>query len=430
MREVSLENLLNIVVASLNKMDKRLTGHGERVAYDMLLIDDPRFSRDDVCKLTWTVLLHDIGNFRQSDIEDLIKRENDRSFSHARYGYLFLRSFSPFPEFTPIVRYHHSGSAEIEASDMEERLKWASECLQLFDTADLFFISHPGSTAQEARLFVKGLAQDRFDPAATEAVLEVMDNLPQAQGLNMKEVHGVVLSKLKEMEVTGDEKEMLLKTIVRAIDFRSHATALHCSIVMEASGLLAEYCGLDSDNRDAVQLGAMLHDLGKIGTPTNILESSGKLEGNGWDLMKAHVTCTEEILRGRVDDEVLQIAIRHHEKLDGTGYPYGLTAEELTLPQRIVAVADIVSALCEERSYKKAFPLEKVLAILEDMASKGGICPKVVSVFREHKDTVYNAVMETAKEADAQYTRIYDEYANLASEVRYTDCLDLAPVLA
>ncbi len=428
MREVSLENLLNIVVDSLNKMDKRLTGHGERVAYGMLLIDDPRFNRDDACKLTWTVLLHDIGNFRQSDIEDLIKRENDRSFSHARYGYLFLRSFSPFPEFTPIVRYHHSGSAEIEASDMEERLKWASECLQLFDTADLFFISHPGSTAQEARLFVKQLAQGRFNLAATEAVLGVMDKLPQAQGLTMKETHGAVLSKLKEMEVTEDEKAMLLKTLVRAIDFRSHATALHCSIVMKASGLLAEYCGLDRGTQDAVQLGAMLHDLGKIGTPTDILESSGKLEGSGWDLMRAHVTSTEEILRGRVDDEVLQIAIRHHEKLDGTGYPYGLTAKDLTLPQRIVAVADIVSALCEERSYKKAFPLDKVLAILEDMAAKGGICPQVVSVFHEHKDTVYNAVLETAKEADAQYTRIYEEYSNAVSGASHMECL-LAPAL-
>jgi len=425
MREVSLENLLNIVVASLNKMDKRLTGHGERVAYDMLLIDAPGFSRDDLCKLTWTVLLHDIGNFRQSDIEDLIKRENDHSFSHARYGYLFLKSFSPFPEFTPIVRYHHSGSAEIEASDMEERLKRASECLQLFDTADLFFISHPGSTAQEARRFVKELAQNRFDPAATEAVLEVMDKLPQAQGLNIKEVHGAVLAKLKEMEVTENEKEMLLKTLVRAIDFRSHATALHCAIVVKASGLLAEYCGLDSNARDAVALGAMLHDLGKIGTPTGILESSGKLEGTGWDLMKAHVTCTEEILRGRVDDEVLLIAIRHHEKLNGTGYPYGLTAKDLTLPQRIVAVADIVSALCEERSYKKTFPLEKVLSILEDMVANGGICPEVVSAFRKHKDTVYNAVMETARQVDAQYTRIYDEYSRAVPEAQNTVRLEL-----
>ncbi len=410
MRNISLENLFDIIVDSLGRMDKRLTGHGERVAYDMLLLNDPRFTDEETCRLTWIVLMHDIGNFKKCGINDLIKFESDSSFSHARYGYFFLKAFSPFPEFTPVVQYHHSGRAEIEASGMEDRLKWASECLQLFDTADLFYVANPTATVRETEWFLKQTALNRFSPQATKTVLGLLGKLPQAEKIGHDKVHRAVLDKLKKMEVTLEEKEKLLQTLVRSIDFRSHVTALHCSIAMKVSDMLAMYCGLSNDDKEATHIGAMLHDLGKIAMPVQILEGTGKLEGESWDIMRSHVITTSELLKGRVSNKVLKIAERHHEKLDGTGYPLGLKEDDLTFPQRIVAVGDIISALCEERSYKASFPLEKVLNILEDMASKNQICPKVVSVFREHKYEIYNAIREASAKTEAEYAKICDEY--------------------
>jgi len=410
MRKLSLEHLFDIISSTLNNMDKRLTGHGERVAYAMLLLPDFGLSPDEACRLTWTVLFHDIGSFSEHGIKDLMKKENNESFSHARYGYLFLKAFSPFPEFAPVVRYHHSGHEEIDASDMDDTLKWASKCLQVLDIADLFLLSHIGASEQDVAHFLLEEEKGRFDSEVVEASLEVLGKLPKFAGLSAEDVHKILFSRLGQMEVSEYETELLLRTLVSSIDFRSHATALHCSTVTKAADLLAEYSGLSADERDAVHLGAMLHDLGKTGIPTRILDSRDKLNSVDWKIMRSHVDVADKILRGRVDDDVLEIALRHHEKLDGTGYPRGLHADDLTLPQRIVAVADIASALCTERSYKPAFPLERAMAILEDMSAKGQICPETVAVFEAHKEEIYDSIHKAGLEAEKRYVSIFMEY--------------------
>ena len=94
--------------------------------------------------------------------------------------------------------------------------------------------------------------------------------------------------------------------------------------------------------------------------PLDILESPGRLEEKDMRVMRAHVRITEMILSGLVDEEVLEIAARHHEKLDGTGYHKGLTEKDLTLPQQIAAVADMLSALYGKRSYKDSFDSGKI----------------------------------------------------------------------
>lgn len=93
------------------------------------------------------------------------------------------------------------------------------------------------------------------------------------------------------------------------------------------------------------------------------------------------------------------------------GYPRGLDARSLTLPQRIVAVADIVSALSEERSYKAAFPLEEVLNILEGMCERGKLCPQVIGVLRDHRERIYAEARRAGDETHAIYDRIHREFA-------------------
>jgi len=107
---------------------------------------------------------------------------------------------------------------------------------------------------------------------------------------------------------------------------------------------------------------------------------------------------------------VLQIAARHHEALDGTGYPEGLNGDQLTLPQRIVAVGDIVSALSEEHSYKPVFPIEKVFEIVEDVYRQGKLCPRVVELLLAHREEIYFSARQAGREIAEQYQRLTEEY--------------------
>ena len=403
------EDLYEIIIRSLNRVNDLLVGHGERVAYGVMRLaeQDGRFSEEEIGQLVWTVLFHDIGNFRKTDTWNLVQLENDQDYSHAIYGFVFLKTFFPFSQYAPVVRYHHSTDEEIENACIEQKLKWVAKCLRIVDATDLFFVNNGRKDMDKVNAYFRNLSRRLF-PAGLpleSAELSIMRD--------MDAIHSRLLERIKHQVLSNVEKEALLRTLVCSMDFRSHYTALHCSIMVRASDMLADCFGLEQKVKSEIHIGAMLHDLGKIAIPIEILESPGKLDGRMWEIMKSHVMITEDILKGYVSDEILQIAIRHHETLDGSGYPRGLSGAELTLPQRIVAVGDIVSALSEERSYKQAFPLHEVMNILKQMCRAGKICPRVVQMLEEHCDSIYHAVREEGSQAADAFEQIYAEYYEL-----------------
>ena len=406
---LSNENLFEITIRSLNHVNNLLVGHGERVAYGVakLLKQDGRFTDEEIVRIIWTVLFHDIGNFHKAAIWNLAQLENDEDDFHARYGYIFLKTFFPFAEYAPLVRYHHTSYAEVDRALPDAKLNRATKYLKLVDEADLYHVNHPRKTPQEVQQFFEGLVARQFPTGLNVSSCPFLDDAD--------DIHQKLLVRLKNMALTPEEKRALLHTLVYSIDFRSHYTALHCSMMVRASVTLAELCGLSEHEREAVYLGAFLHDLGKIAIPVETLESPDKLDARQWEIMKSHVTITEDILRGCVSDEILQIAIRHHETLNGTGYPYGISGDQLTLPQRIVAVGDIVSALSEKRSYKPAFPIQEVMQILNDMCRAGRICPYVLQVLSDHQEEVYHTVLQAGQDIEETFERIYMEYFDLAT---------------
>ena len=216
-------------------------------------------------------------------------------------------------------------------------------------------------------------------------------------------------------------KKGFLEMLVYTIDFRSEHTVIHTLATVnfaEQLGRLSRVSG--KDLRD-LHYGALLHDLGKIAIPLHILESTGRLSDDEMKVMKAHVRITEMILEGVVDDDVLQIAVRHHEKLDGTGYHRGLSASDLSLPQQIIAVADILSALYGKRSYKEAFSKEKILDIMNSDADKGKINRNVVTTLEKNYDSII-AEFEKEKESTiGLYLKIKEQYAIMIERFKRFD---------
>ncbi len=286
---------------------------------------------------------------------------------------------------------------------MNEKQKWISQVLLIADMVDLFLASKPGDKAEGLDEFFEELETDsRYDREAVALVKEIETNLPSTR----EEMHQEIKKQLGKMTITHEEQNAFLKVLISSIGFRSRATALHCTIIVEVADMLAQYCNVSEEEKKEIHLGAILHDLGKIAIPVRILESNGKLEGEDWEIMKSHIVLTEEILDGIISERIKDIAVRHHETLDGKGYPRGLTEQDLTLPQRILAVADIISALSEERSYKAAFPLDEIVKILEGLCQRGNLAPEVVEVAKLNKDSLHKRVIETGRKAAADYMYI------------------------
>jgi putative nucleotidyltransferase with HDIG domain len=204
-----------------------------------------------------------------------------------------------------------------------------------------------------------------------------------------------------------------LKMLVLSIDFRSRHTVNHTVATAELSRLIANLFNLSSKEVEYTTNGALLHDLGKAGIPTGILENPGALSKEEMTVMKTHILLTGQILKGRVNRTVERIACRHHERLDGSGYPYGLGAAQLSLPERIVAVADILSALSGARSYKDVFPKDKVLSILTKMSGNHQIDPVIVQKIAEN----YEFLMSETAVATRPVTRNYDELSTKYSRL-------------
>ena len=155
----------------------------------------------------------------------------------------------------------------------------------------------------------------------------------------------------------------------RAAEYRDEETGAHIQRMSRYSAAVAGQMGLDDHMVENILYAAPMHDIGKIGIPDRILLRPGKLDPDEWDIMKQHTTIGAKILAGS-DAEFIRlggvIALTHHERWDGKGYPKGLKGSEIPLVGRITAIADVLDARISKRPYNEAFPVEKSLAIIRE----------------------------------------------------------------
>ncbi|MBL4774535.1 MAG: response regulator [Mariprofundus sp.] len=185
------------------------------------------------------------------------------------------------------------------------------------------------------------------------------------------------------------EREALI-ILSKAAEYRDPETGAHISRMSHYSKLIARQLGLDESEQELILEASPMHDVGKVGTPDHILLKPGKLDQEEFAIMKQHATQGYEIL-SQGSSQLLQIAadiaISHHEKFNGKGYPNGLKGENISLYGRIVAVADVFDALTSARPYKKAWPVDKAIALLKAESGEH-FDPKCVEAFLAVLDDV------------------------------------------
>ena len=192
-----------------------------------------------------------------------------------------------------------------------------------------------------------------------------------------------VIEGLREIEER--ERETLFR-LARAIEFRDYGTGLHLIRMARFAGLIAEGLRLPDEDVRMLELAAPLHDIGKIGVPDSILLKRGKLDEQEYAVMRKHPQIGYEILRNSPSRFVqmgAEVALHHHERWDGAGYPERLAGEDIPLPARIVALADVFDALISERSYKPAWPHETAVAYVREASGKQFDPACVASLFRD-----------------------------------------------
>lgn len=198
---------------------------------------------------------------------------------------------------------------------------------------------------------------------------------------------------IKNVQLKDSIKQAYLETIYRlsvAAEYKDTDTGMHIKRMSRYSEIIARNMGFDDDFCEMMLYASPLHDIGKIGIPDAVLLKPGKLNDEEWEIMRSHTTMGYEILKG-ADNELIKfassIAMSHHEKFNGTGYPNKISGQAIPVEGRIVALSDVFDALSSKRPYKDPWPLEKILDVVRQDTGTH-FDPEVTEAFFKDLDSI------------------------------------------
>ena len=195
---------------------------------------------------------------------------------------------------------------------------------------------------------------------------------------------------LVRADVLRETRLNIVQCLGMAAEYKDNETGLHVIRMSHFSRIIALAAGFSEEDADEILHAAPMHDVGKIGIPDAVLQKPGKLDAQEWQIMREHPEIGAQII-GDHDASLLQmarrIALSHHEKWDGTGYPKGLAGEDIPVEGRIVAIADVFDALTSQRPYKEAWPVQKAVDLIRSERGKH-FDPQLVDCFLDNLDAI------------------------------------------
>jgi putative nucleotidyltransferase with HDIG domain len=370
--------IIDIVLSlsgAIDLIDPTITNHHKRVAYiSYSIAKEMNLSEEEIKDLVLASLLHDCGAVNMSVRNSLFEFEYRSSVlqkhSHGYKGWFILRDAPELEAAAEVIKFHHVFWEERSDSYLETyKIPLSSYILHLADRVDVLI--NRSQEILNQRKYIQNMINSGNGTMFMPEIVEAFNNLVSKPYFwfdivspYLDEIIKKVMSPYK-VYINSNSFHEYANITHRIIDFRSKFTATHSIGVATSSSTLATKLGFSTSDTKLMHSAGLMHDLGKLCIPENILEKPGPLDKNEYNLIKSHTYHTYRILNSIPGlDKVRDWAAFHHEKLDGTGYPFELTADQLDLGSRILAVSDMFTALTEERPYRHAMPLENAMEII------------------------------------------------------------------
>lgn len=384
----ALSTALDLLDPALGSHQKRTCLIAAQIARNMAIDDN------DYQDVFGAAIFHDIGAIGLHDRLAMLDFEEHDAHTHARLGGLLLSRFPGFNRYAPLVHCHH--------------VQWNYGEGALHEGQAVPLMSHLIYLADRIEVLAQG--QDNILGAAPEIVEQICD----ASGRKFHPLFVEAFSKTAQQEsfwldifsknldrilmdlapfdnIDLDLEQMLqfAQFFALVIDSRSHFTATHSAGVAITAETIARNLGMSEQECTKMRMAGYLHDLGKLAVPNEYIERHGILDEKEMARVRSHSYLTLDILsmiKGLED--VTEWAACHHERLDGSGYPYHRTSAELSLGSRIMAVADVYTALTEDRPYRPGTRPTEVLAMLDELKDQGKLDPMVVNTLKDNLSTI------------------------------------------
>ncbi len=411
--EISLLTLVNCISSALDLVNPSVINHHKRVAYiGFRLAEELKLPLKDIQDIVLAGLLHDIGLLSLHDRLDAldfeIKFENQNLVQHGLLGQHLLKKYFPHSKVPLLIGAHHLYWKDKDNCPLDDQTLLGSQIIHLADRMDVLIDRNDEILGQSRGIVSRIETQSglMFCPELVKVLQKLAVKeyfwLDIVSPQNLWPISAKL--ELQMAKVDSNNLLNLAKTFCHIIDFRSPFTATHSVGVSASSQALAELMDFKPDECFNIKIAGYLHDLGKLAIPNEILEKPGKLTDLEFNIIKAHTYYGYRMLEKVPGMELINTwGTLHHERLDGRGYPFHLNAEQLSIGSRIMAVADIFTALLEDRPYRKSMSEEKALQIILKHAEDGALDENIVSVLKENISEINLLQNEAQKAATLEY---------------------------
>lgn len=410
MEYIKSKDIFLLMRDTLKVIHPRLMEHGSRVAYMVykMLEDRGGYEEFELADIVMLVTLHDIGAYKTEagdKMNDMLRYESRESMAHSIYGYLFFKYLSPIKDLSKVIMYHHTDYEQLLKIDYE--YKDLAAYINIAEKMDIY--SNVMGSQFDMTMFQKQagtkLSKEGLELFYRSAKKhDIFDKIKS--GDYKKELDDIV----DYMIFSNEDKKQLLEMLIYCIGFRSKFYVVDTFKTVCICGEIADRMLMSENEKEKLYYGALIHDIGMVAIPREIVYAPRKLTQEEMKLVRTHVDVTRKILRGRMEKSVTEIALAHHERGDGSGYPKKLKDFQMNQQQKILQVADTIVALTNERSYREPVHKDKVIVILDEKAARNQMNNHVVRTFIRSYDEIMKKVQTKTEDILKMYQTLNSQY--------------------
>ncbi len=408
MAGILLTDIVMGLSSAIDLVSPLMADHHKRVAYIAYNISSEMgLPRNDRRNILMAGLLHDCGAIQDEEKLNAFRFDfgetMEMRLEHGIKGWRILSRIDDLKHAAEIIRYHHLYWNETgKLEDVGADIPLGSYILHLADRVDVL-TDRTEEVLQQRRSIreiVRNGSGTMFMPDVTDAFLRLSDREYFWFDLISPYIDDLLKDIMKYEKTAVGMGKML--TIARAftdiIDYRSNFTADHSVGVAECACQLSLKLDYSKNDVRIMKIAGLLHDLGKLAIPAEILEKDGLLNHSEFNIMKRHTFYSYRIL-GRIKglEKINELASFHHERLDGSGYPFKLDGSNLCTGARIMAVSDVFTALTEKRPYRGAMSVDEAMKIIDGMVAKKHLDGDIVNVLRLHVDEINDMKLQAQR---------------------------------
>lgn len=409
MEEMSLKDLALPLIKSIDSFNFLLKSHHKKTAVISYYLGlEMNLSQKDMIDLIISASMHDIGALSVTERDMLVQEDVENPKPHCDMGYKMLSSFDTFKTIAQIIKHHHIKYSDLD--QIKDEVFLQSHIIHLADRVDIYTEPRKFILDQKDQIKEKILSKESevFHPdvcRAFESISKIDVFWIEIENMSMEQLFSKVNFDLYQ-KLSREQIMQFSLVVSRIIDFRSRFTASHSYTVGNIAYKIGELLNYDEEICTKLLIAGYFHDIGKIGINTDFIEKPGPLTDDEFNHVKLHSYYTGQILSGLSNSswfkDVVYWAKNHHEKVDGTGYPMSLKGEAVNEGTLIIEFSDIISALMENRPYRKGMTIEKAFEIMEkEMVSH--LDASMFKFIKENKNEINRVVQFSQLESFATY---------------------------